>query len=66
VPDVQAFPGHIACDGSTRSELVIPILRSGQVLAVLDLDCPHLAGFSLSEARLLEALLGRIFSRVES
>ncbi len=61
VPDVHAFPGHIACDGATRSELVIPVLRAGSVLAVLDLDCPHLDGFSEQEARLLEALLARIF-----
>src|ERR1700722_20384764 len=41
VPDVHAFPGHIACDDRTRSELVIPVMSGGQVRAVLDLDSPH-------------------------
>jgi GAF domain-containing protein len=61
VPDVQAFPGHIACDGATRSELVIPVLVRDRVVAVLDLDCPHLDGFSPSEAQILEDLLVRSF-----
>jgi GAF domain-containing protein len=62
VPDVHAFPGHIACDDATRSELVIPVTVSGRLVAVLDLDCPHLDGFSASEARILEALLQRCFA----
>jgi len=41
VPDVDAFPGHIACDGASRSELVVPLVRNGRVLGVLDLDSPH-------------------------
>lgn len=61
VPDVHAFPGHIACDDATRSELVIPVRVQGRVTAVLDLDCPAPAGFSPLEARLLEDLLGRCF-----
>src|SRR6185295_13466697 len=40
VPDVHAFPGHIACDAASRSELVVPLLRNGEVLGVLDLDSP--------------------------
>ena len=40
VPDVHAFPGHIACDGASRSEMVIPLHHKGQVLAVMDLDSP--------------------------
>ncbi|WP_257303192.1 GAF domain-containing protein [Geothrix campi] len=63
VPDVQAFPGHIACDDATRSELVIPITVGGRLQAVLDLDSPHRSGFSLSEARLLEALMTQTFSQ---
>ncbi|MDP1831504.1 MAG: GAF domain-containing protein [Geothrix sp.] len=59
VRDVQAFPGHIACDEATRSELVIPVAAGGRVVAVLDLDCPHRDGFSAAEARILEALLAR-------
>lgn len=61
VPDVHAFPGHIACDDATRSELVLPVRRQGELVAVLDLDCPHLDGFSEEEARLLQALLDRTF-----
>jgi L-methionine (R)-S-oxide reductase len=45
VPDVSAFPGHIACDAGTRSEIVIPIVRGGDVVAVLDLDSYEPAAF---------------------
>lgn len=45
VPDVHAFPGHIACDSASRSELVVPLIRDGRVLGVLDLDSPSLARF---------------------
>jgi GAF domain-containing protein len=62
VPDVHAFPGHIACDDATRSELVLPVRIAGQLRAVLDLDCPHPEGFSQAEANLLESLLARVFS----
>jgi GAF domain-containing protein len=41
VPDVHAFPGHIACDAASRSELVVPLLAGGRVVGVLDLDSPH-------------------------
>ena len=41
VPDVHAFPGHIACDSASRSELVVPIIKEERVLGVLDLDSPH-------------------------
>ncbi|NTW86050.1 MAG: GAF domain-containing protein [Holophagaceae bacterium] len=61
VPDVHAFPGHIACDGATRSELVIPVRVGGRVVAVLDLDSTHLDGFSPAEARILEDLLACSF-----
>lgn len=60
VPDVQAFPGHIACDDATRSELVIPVSAGGRLRAVLDLDSPHPDGFSAGEARLLEGLVARV------
>jgi GAF domain-containing protein len=62
VPDVRAFPGHIACDDATRSELVLPVRVGGQLVAVLDLDSPHLDGFSAAEARVLEELLARCFA----
>lgn len=62
VPDVHAFPGHIACDGATRSELVLPVFdRSGGLRAVLDLDCPELNGFSQAEAERLRAFLAQVF-----
>lgn len=62
VPDVRAFPGHIACDDATRSELVLPVFdREGNLLAVLDLDCPWLDGFCLEEAERLQALLNKAF-----
>jgi GAF domain-containing protein len=46
VDDVHAFPGHIACDAASVSELVVPIVRDGQLLAVLDLDSPNAARFT--------------------
>jgi GAF domain-containing protein len=66
VPDVHAFPGHIACDDATRSELVLPVLnRAGSLVAVLDLDCPHPSGFSEDEADRLQALLDGIFRSLD-
>jgi L-methionine (R)-S-oxide reductase len=65
VPDVRAFPGHIACDDDTRSELVIPVWVGGRLVAVMDLDSPHLAGFSVAEAGLLEALLAHCFASAQ-
>ena len=56
VADVHAFPGHIACDGDSRSELVVPVLRHGAVVAVIDLDSPVLARFDAEDARGIEAL----------
>ena len=46
VDDVHAFPGHIACDAASASELVVPIVRDGQLIAVLDLDSPSTARFT--------------------
>lgn len=45
VPDVEAFPGHVACDAASRSELVVPLIRDGRVVGVFDLDSPLLARF---------------------
>jgi len=45
VPDVEKFPGHIACDAGSRSEIVVPIVKAGRVVAVLDLDSYELAAF---------------------
>ncbi|WP_205479003.1 GAF domain-containing protein [Sphingomonas arenae] len=46
VDDVHAFPGHIACDAASASELVVPIARNGELIAVLDLDSPRVARFT--------------------
>jgi L-methionine (R)-S-oxide reductase len=46
VEDVNAFPGHIACDSASASELVVPIVRDGELVAVLDLDSPHTGRFT--------------------
>src|SRR5664279_243367 len=51
VPDVEQFPGHIACDAGSRSEIVVPIERAGQVVAVLDLDSYELAAFDDIDAQ---------------
>ena len=56
VPDVHAFPGHIACDVGSRSEIVVPVLRRGEVVAVLDLDSYELAAFDERDAELLGAV----------
>jgi L-methionine (R)-S-oxide reductase len=63
VPDVLAFPGHIACDARSRSELVVPVTsRDGRVRAVLDLDSTHVAGFARGEADVLAALVREVFA----
>ncbi|MFM5893967.1 MAG: GAF domain-containing protein [Novosphingobium sp.] len=56
VPDVHAFPGHIACDAASMSELVVPVIRDGAVIAVIDLDSPDLGRFDAEDARGIEAL----------
>ena len=56
VPDVEAFPGHIACDAASRSEIVVPLVAAGQVVGVLDLDSPRLSRFDEVDARGLERL----------
>ncbi|MFC0557954.1 GAF domain-containing protein [Halalkalibacter alkalisediminis] len=54
VPDVHKFPGHIACDAASRSEIVIPIRRNGNIIAILDIDSPILDRFSMDEKGYLE------------
>ncbi len=53
VPDVEQFPGHIACDAGSRSEIVVPIIARGNVVAVLDLDSYELAAFDETDAEYL-------------
>ncbi len=60
VPDVHAFPGHIACDSASESELVVPMLAGGRVIGVLDLDSPRLARFDASDQAGCEALVAVI------
>ena len=60
VEDVGAFPGHIACDGETKSELVVPVMANGEVIAVIDLDSPTLARFDEDDRAGIEALAQRI------
>ena len=56
VPDVEKFPGHIACSSLSRSEIVVPIFKNGNVVAVLDIDSKELATFDHTDAQYLEAL----------
>ncbi|MEB3416320.1 GAF domain-containing protein [Alteriqipengyuania sp. WL0013] len=60
VDDVEAFPGHIACDGETKSELVVPVVANVEVIAVIDLDSPILARFDDEDRVGVEALAQRI------
>ena len=64
VPDVHAFPGHIACDGASNSEIVIPLHRGGEVVGVLDIDSPLLGRFSETDKAGLEALAAVIEKHV--
>jgi len=66
VPDVHAFPGHIACDAASRSELVVPLLRDSGVIGVLDLDSPRLGRFDAEDqagCEALAAIVGRHLAR---
>lgn len=63
VEDVHAFPGHIACDSASESEIVVPLVRDGELLGVLDIDSPHKARFDAEdEAGCVR--LGEIMARV--
>lgn len=63
VPDVHAFPGHIACDSRSASEIVVPVFgQSGELIAVLDVDSTELAAFDALDAEWLEKILAATFS----
>lgn len=62
VPNVHEFPGHIACDSASNSEVVVPLVKGGELLGVLDLDSPSFGRFDEEDARGLEELV-RIFLR---
>lgn len=64
VPDVEAFPGHIACDGRSRSEIVVPVHgRDGGLIAVLDVDSASLAAFDDEDRSALERIVARFITR---
>jgi GAF domain-containing protein len=64
VEDVNAFVGHIACDAASRSELVVPVMRDGMAIAVIDLDSPTPARFDAEDRAGMEALAGCVASRI--
>ena len=64
VEDVHAFPGHIACDAASASEIVVPVTVDGRVVAVLDLDSPAPARFDIADQSGLEMLIERIGPRL--
>jgi GAF domain-containing protein len=64
VPDVHAFPGHIACDAASRSEIVVPIVVNGALAAVLDVDAPETNRFDDADRAGLEALVKVLAPRI--
>lgn len=62
VPDVEQFPGHIACSSLSRSEIVVPVWRGGEVVAVLDIDSEYLAMFDQGDKLWLERVV-KLFDR---
>ncbi len=67
VPNVHAFPGHIACDSRSNSEIVVPVMnRAGRLLGVLDIDSTAFGAFDETDARWLERILADAFADCES
>ncbi|WP_379922994.1 GAF domain-containing protein [Erythrobacter sp. R86502] len=64
VADVHAFPGHIACDAASQSELVVPVRRGDTVIALIDLDSPTPARFAAEDAAGIEALAALLATRI--
>jgi GAF domain-containing protein len=64
VPDVHAFPGHIACDAASRSEIVVPILEGGRLRGVLDVDAPEPGRFDAEDRAGLEAFVATLTPRI--
>ena len=65
VPDVEAFPGHIACDSASNSEIVVPIHSDGKVVAVLDIDSPSLSRFDENDKEGLEQFVKALEETVD-
>ncbi|MBR9776230.1 MAG: GAF domain-containing protein [Cytophagales bacterium] len=60
VPDVNAFPGHIACSASSQSEIVVPVSKGNEIIAVLDIDSDQLATFDAEDKKFLEEMVGNL------
>jgi len=65
VPDVSQFPGHIACDSRSRSEIVVPIVVDGRTVGVLDLDSDRLRNFDIEDRRALETIVNDLEERLD-
>lgn len=63
VPNVEEFPGHIACDAASASEIVVPIVHKDELIGVLDIDSPSAARFTSSDAAVLEEIVRLLVSR---
>lgn len=66
VPDVEKFPGHIACSSLSRSEIVVPIIQNDSVIAVLDVDSEQLESFDQTDADYLEEICKRIAKKISN
>ena len=64
VPDVEQFPGHIACNSASRSEIVVPVFREGRIVAVLDIDSENLRAFDQVDAEYLERMAAYLFEEM--
>lgn len=65
VPDVHQFPGHIACDSASNSEIVVPVLSEGEVVGVIDIDSPHFSTFDEEDRLGLEQFAGILSKYVD-
>lgn len=61
VPDVELFPGHIACSSLSRSEIVVPVWRNSEIIAVLDIDSEHLSTFDTTDQEWLEKIVQLLY-----
>lgn len=64
VPDVEDFPGHIACNSSSRSEIVVPIVKQNVIIGILDIDSEHLNDFTECDAKYLEEIAGILTNQI--
>ncbi|RTE07879.1 GAF domain-containing protein [Paenibacillus whitsoniae] len=64
VPDVHAFPGHIACDAASRSEIVVPLVAGDRLIGVLDIDSPRVDRFDAIDQQYLEQFVGKLAAKL--